>query len=114
MLLVEDDAISARAMAGILRQQSLEVTIVGTVQDAIDALRKREFQFLVLDLMLPDGSGAEVLGEVRERNLDTWVCVVTAATDPSLIDGVKNMQPQSLLRKPIDMGELLGGMNLTQ
>ena len=101
-------------MAGILRTQPLEVTVVGSVQAALDALRDHTYQFLVLDLMLPDGDGTTVLQHVRERKLDTWVCVVTAATDPLLLDSVKQMHPQHLLRKPIDMAELLGGLNLTQ
>jgi DNA-binding response OmpR family regulator len=114
VLLVEDDPASAKAMDGILRAYAMDVVIASTVQEALEALRKHSFQFLVLDLMLPDGDGTIVLREVRERKLDTWVCVVTAATDPVLLESVQRMQPQRVLRKPIDMGQLLGGLNLAQ
>jgi DNA-binding response OmpR family regulator len=114
VLLVEDDLISAKAMAGILRTQGLEIVTVRKVKDALDALRARSFQYLVLDLMLPDGEGTAVLREVRDRNLDLHVCIVTAANDTALLDRVNALRPECLLRKPIDMAELLGGLNLTQ
>ena len=101
-------------MGGILRAYGMDVVTSSSVQAALDALRKDAFQFLILDLMLPDGDGSIVLHDVRERNLDTWVCVVTAANDPVLLEQVNRLQPQRVLRKPIDLSQLLGGLNLSQ
>ena len=114
VLLVEDDPSSAKAMQGILRSYGMDVLICATVQSALQALRTQVFQFLVLDLMLPDGDGSIVLNEVRQRKLGTWVCVVTAANDPVLLERVNRLQPQRVLRKPIDIGELLSGLNIPQ
>jgi DNA-binding response OmpR family regulator len=106
--------ISAKAMSGILRTQGLEIVTVHKVKEALDALRTRSFQFLVLDLMLPDGEGTAVLRDVRDRAIDLHVCIVTAANDAALMERVLALRPECVLRKPIDMAQLLGGLNLTQ
>ena len=101
-------------MDAILTKHGMSVSTVPGVQSALDALRKNAYQCLVLDLMLPDGDGGEVLRDIRDRKLDMWVCVVTAASDPLMLDTVARLRPQRILKKPIDMGQLLGGLNLTQ
>ena len=114
VLLVEDDPASAKAMAGILRNYGMNITCAGSVRAALDALGKQSFDYLLLDLMLPDGDGSVVLRAVRDQKLDIWVCVVTAANDPMLLQKVTELKPQKILRKPIDIGQLLGGMDLAQ
>ena len=113
-LLVEDDVVSAKAMAGILRAQGLEIVIAHDVQHALQALRTLSFQFLVLDLMLPDGEGTAVLREVRERRLELHTCIVTAANDAALLERLNGLKPECVLRKPIDMDAFLGGLNLSR
>jgi DNA-binding response OmpR family regulator len=108
-LLVEDDLVSGKAMASILRRSGFEVTVVTTVAEALKRLTSVP-QFVVLDLMLPDGDGAVVLQKIRELQLSTRVMVTTAVSDPSRLRAVRDMRPDLLLQKPIDMGRLLAGM----
>jgi len=106
-------------MCGILKRYGLEVLAVGTVATALAALRDgaalhRVFDYVILDLMLPDGDGTDVLHHLRDGNASAWVCVITAASDPTLLARVRSLNPGCILRKPIDVGQLLGGMKLTQ
>ena len=113
VLLVEDDPASASAMVGILKRYGLSVLATGSVQGALAALHQ-EYDYVILDLMLPDGDGAEVLRQLRDAKSTAWVCVITAASDPAKLASVRKLNPGCVLRKPIDVGQLLGGMKLTQ
>jgi DNA-binding response OmpR family regulator len=99
-------------MAGILRSCGVEVLVASSVASALVSLRRAPIDSVVLDLMLPDGDGSEVLRQIRQQKLQTRVCVVTAASDTHLLDRVKQLNPDSLLHKPIDMDQLLDGLDL--
>jgi DNA-binding response OmpR family regulator len=56
--------------------------------------------------MLPDGSGAEVLREIRDRMLSVPVAVVSGAGE-HMLEEVAELYPEVILRKPIDIADLL-------
>jgi DNA-binding response OmpR family regulator len=107
VLVVEDDDSSARALALLLRRFGWTVDVVATVADANAYLDAQRPTAVILDLMLPDGEGATVLARVREAKMDVRVTVTTASSDPDRLNRVRALRPDSLLRKPIDLTELL-------
>jgi CheY-like chemotaxis protein len=66
ILLVEDNADSAEALSLALRLQGYDVRLAGSVAEAREAARE-PFDVLVSDLALPDGSGLDLVGELRGR-----------------------------------------------
>jgi CheY-like chemotaxis protein len=56
--------------------------------------------------MLPDTNGIEVLRAIRRRELPVRVAVVTALQDPHVIRQVRELRPDVVLRKPIELSEL--------
>ena len=63
--------------------------------------------WVLLDLMLPDGCGSEVLKKVNADRLATRVCVVTGCA-PSKLEEVLRLSPAHVLIKPVDVSQLLG------
>jgi CheY-like chemotaxis protein len=74
LLLVEDHADSAEALAALLDLAGCDVTVAGSVQEALAAATAAH-RLLISDLALPDGSDRELLGKLREqgRELDAIV-----------------------------------------
>jgi CheY-like chemotaxis protein len=68
VLLVEDHIDTARVLARLMRGTGHEVTTAHTVADAISALRAAPFDVLVSDIGLPDGTGMDLIREVRARH----------------------------------------------
>ena len=66
ILLVEDDADLARGLSFNLRHEGYEVLLAGTVKDGKRMAARDGADLVVLDLMLPDGDGLEVLRSIRE------------------------------------------------
>src|SRR5690606_21894392 len=82
------------------------VDTVATVADASEALATDRFDAVVLDRMLPDGSGLDVLVQLRARGDRTPVLLLTAKDETAdRIDGL-DAGADDYLGKPFDLDEV--------
>jgi DNA-binding response OmpR family regulator len=91
----------------LLRRFGWTVDVVSTVGEANAYLDGHLPSTVILDLMLPDGEGSAVLERIRAARLDVRVTVTTASSDPDRLRRVRDLKPEALLKKPIDLAELL-------
>ena len=105
-LLVEDDPDTCEALTRILRRRGYEVDCAKSVNEAFDKLNNRP-ECMVLDLMLPDGNGIDLLRQVRERKLPIRVAVETGAGDTDLLSDAILLKPDAFFTKPVDATELV-------
>lgn len=82
VLVIEDNPELGAAVARGLRGNGLTVDLFGTAEEAEEAWQLAEYSAVVLDLMLPDGSGLDVLRSARRAGQSTPVLILTA------LDGV--------------------------
>ena len=106
LLLVEDDWRTHSALRKILGKLGWEVHSAMTVSGGL-ALLGLKPDAIVLDLMLPDGDGAAVLRKVRSERLPIKVAVTTGVDDGERLDEIRRLAPDALLRKPMDLKDLL-------
>ena len=78
ILIVEDDATLADGLLVGLRLSGFTPELVETCADALEALAQGGFAAVVLDIMLPDGSGLDLLAELRKRDDKTPVLLLSA------------------------------------
>ncbi|HKG09032.1 MAG TPA: response regulator transcription factor, partial [Gaiellaceae bacterium] len=76
ILLVEDETSIVEPLAEALRSEGFETLVAGTVADALE-LASREPDLVLLDVMLPDGSGFDVCRELR-RGSQVPIIMLTA------------------------------------
>lgn len=78
VLLVEDD----RSLAGIivsgLREQRITVVVAGSVNEGRERVGLGDYDVIVLDVMLPDGSGFDLCAWIRARGVTTPILMLTA------------------------------------
>ncbi|MGH8591030.1 MAG: sigma-54-dependent transcriptional regulator, partial [Gammaproteobacteria bacterium] len=108
VLLVEDEAVFARAVEKRLAKAGLTCQVAGTLADARRLLMGPEPDAILLDMRLPDGSGLDLLSEVRERR-GSAVPVLVLTAYGEVEDAVQAMKQRAsdYLKKPIDLEELL-------
>jgi two-component system response regulator PilR (NtrC family) len=78
ILVVDDEEVVRDVLQRLLSRQGYEVTAVASAGEGLRCLEGGDFDVLLLDLMLPDRPGMEVLREVRERDPDLAVIMITA------------------------------------
>jgi DNA-binding response OmpR family regulator len=106
VLVVEDDLDSYQTLSKILKHVGYDTRSASTLADARAKIAD-EPRFVVLDLMLPDGNGKELLKQIRENRLPVKVAVLTGAADRELLDDVRRLAPDALFGKPLDVPMLL-------
>ncbi len=106
-LLVEDDLPFATALLSLLKLRGYTMDTSQTLADAIDKQRFASWDFVLLDLHLPDGDGLEFLKLLRSQKIQTPVIVLTAKDQIS--DRVRGLDAgaDDYLVKPFDSDELL-------
>jgi DNA-binding response OmpR family regulator len=106
LLLIEDDWRTHSALRKILTRLGWEVQSAMTVSGGL-ALLDHKPDAVVLDLMLPDGDGLDVLRKARSERLRAKFAVTTGVDDPRRLEEVRGLRPDALLRKPLELNELL-------
>jgi DNA-binding NtrC family response regulator len=106
-LLIVDDEESFRKLIGReLERVGYGVTTAGGLEEARQALSQRTFHVVVLDVRMPDGSGLEMLKEIKEASPSTEVIMLTAyGTVQEAIRAMKE-GAHDFLTKPCKLGEL--------
>ncbi|WP_454618292.1 response regulator [Bradyrhizobium cenepequi] len=106
ILVVEDDPILSNGLRTGLALSGATVDAVETCEDADAAIAAARYSAIVLDVMLPDGSGLDLLRNLRNRGEATPVLLLTARD--SVGDKVCGLDSgaDDYLAKPFDLDEL--------
>ncbi len=78
VLVVDDEEVIRDVLATLLERQGWQVTTASNGTRALSAFEAEPHDVVLLDLMLPDRSGLDVLRELRRRDPDAVVVIVTA------------------------------------
>jgi DNA-binding response OmpR family regulator len=106
VLVVEDDAVLQNGLTVGLGIHGVTAEGVGTCADALAAIETTSFDAVVLDIMLPDGSGFDVLRTLRERKNAVPVLLLTALD--TVADRIRGLDDgaDDYLGKPFDLDEV--------
>ena len=78
ILIVDDEEVLQDVLTSLLRQAGYETLSARTAKEARSILANEEIDLVLLDLMLPDGSGLDLLKDIREKDPEQVVIVITA------------------------------------
>lgn len=106
LLLVEDTEDVASAIMSAFARNGHAVDHAETVEAAEDALAVQEYDALVLDINLPDGSGVDLLKRLRSQGMSTPTLMLTARLDVEDRITALDIGADDYLMKPFDLREL--------
>lgn len=108
ILLVEDENVFAKAVKKHLQRAGYKVDLAGDLETARELYKENSPELILLDMRLPDGSGLDLLSEIKSSNSNNTAVLVMSAYG-ELEDAVSAMKlgASDYLKKPIDLDELL-------
>lgn len=106
LLIVEDQAELASNINIYLKKEGFIVELASNYRDAISKLSGYSYDLLLLDLMLPDGNGLDILSYLRKQNPETGVLIISAKN--AVEDKIKGLDlgADDYLAKPFHLSEL--------
>jgi len=109
VLLVEDDAALVKLFSHTLTQKGWEVAVAGTAEQAEAITRTQDVSVIVLDLVLPDADGRNLLLRFKEdrRSAAIPVLVASAHDDPHVQAECLALGASDFLKKPVKPKKLL-------
>jgi two-component system, NarL family, nitrate/nitrite response regulator NarL len=84
-LIIDDHKLFAEAVRPLLESLDLSVTMAQTGQDALEAVRTRAFDVILVDIGLPDGSGLAVGSRILQERPAAKLLAVTGFDDPQAV-----------------------------
>ncbi len=110
VLLVEDDLTAARGMSLMLKSGGAVVDQVDTGEEAMELVRHYDYDIMVLDLMLPDMEGYEVVRRMRAARIETPVLILSGLSRPQAKVKGFGLGADDFITKPFDKAELIARM----
>jgi two-component system response regulator PhoP len=108
VLIIEDEPRLAENIGRSLRESAgYAVDIANDGQEGLFMAESNEYDAILLDLMLPELDGMQLLRRIRKAGQRTPVLVVTARDDKESVVSLLNTGADDYLTKPFDLGELL-------
>lgn len=112
ILIIEDEYNLADAIASMLKSKKYSVEIRTNGSDGLDEALTDVYDLIILDVMLPEMNGFEVLKELKEEGIKSKVLMLTAKnTIDDKMQGFNN-GADDYLTKPFHMEELLARVNV--
>lgn len=107
ILIIEDEESIARVLQLELQFEGYEAEMAHTGTEGLLRYREQEWDLILLDVMLPEMSGIDVLKRIRTTELQTPVIMLTAKSDVE--DKVKGLDlgANDYITKPFEIEELL-------
>ena len=107
LLLIEDEKELALSIQKYLTDKDFVCEWVNNAKAAIDKISIYDYDCILLDLMLPDGNGFEILKELKDQNKTEGIIIISAKETLEIrIEGF-NLGADDYLTKPFHLSELL-------
>ena len=107
VLIVEDDSATARTVDAILRAEGFVCDTTDLGEDGLEIGKLYDYDLIVLDILLPDIDGYEVLRRLRSAKVETPTLILSGLAEPdSKIKGF-GIGADDYLTKPFDRRELV-------
>jgi len=104
VLVVDDDPDIRESIEELLRSDGLDAAVAANGEEALRVLDQRRIDVILLDLMMPVMDGRQMVEEMRRRNLQVPVVLLSAGRD---LRRVSQELGLPAVEKPFDLDELL-------
>ena len=111
ILMVEDDSTIAFAVKYAVEQEGFNLDIAENLENARKIVNSKEYDLILLDVMLPDGNGYEFLKQLREHDEDTPVIFLTACDEEVNIVMGLDIGGDDYITKPFRVREFISRIN---
>jgi two-component system alkaline phosphatase synthesis response regulator PhoP len=109
ILIVEDDEPTQNLLRAVLRRCGYESEVAANGRQAIGLLREKRYAAVILDMMMPEVSGYEVIAFLGTAP-DSVPVIICSAAGPRALAGFDSAVVKAIVRKPFDIDQLVAAV----
>ncbi len=106
LLVVDDNEMNLTVMKGLLKTTEMRIDTVTSGKDCLEAMKKIDYNLVLLDHMMPEMDGIETLRRIRESESKVPVFALTANYSSTAEDFYKSKGFDGYIAKPVEYNEL--------
>lgn len=111
VLVVDDDTSITTIIESYLYVKNIDIVAVNSVFDAIELLKKQEFDLILSDVYMPNINGFEFLLWLKKNNIQSHIVIMTAQANEKAKEIYHNYGILKYLSKPLELQKLLELIN---
>lgn len=111
IIIVEDNFEIANSYRVELKKHNIIADIALTKEEGYKKIVANEYDLALLDINLPDGSGTDLLNEIRRAEIAIGIIMITARMEEELISDSLDQGADDYLQKPVRFNELVSRVN---
>src|SRR3989338_6601712 len=106
VLVIDDETNMLKTYKAILKK-SYEITTINNGPEALEMLKRENFSLVLLDVMMPDMNGIEVLKKIKELDKNIEVVMITGVKDIKMAVQAIKLGAYDYITKPFEIEDLL-------
>jgi DNA-binding NtrC family response regulator len=107
ILVVDDDAIVVKSCKRILEAEGFEVLTVPSADEALETVKKYDFDLLLIDVKMPKRDGMYLMREVKKDLPEIPIIVMSGYPTPETVADVLELGATQFIPKPFRPDELI-------
>jgi putative two-component system response regulator len=112
ILIVDDEGTVRRSLNKCLTRSGFACDEAGNAAEALDNLKDRPADMVILDILMPGTSGSELLPQIKKAFPDTAVVMATAVVEPDTIINCMKNGAHDYITKPFDVNQLVSDIEM--
>jgi DNA-binding NtrC family response regulator len=107
ILIVDDDRVVLASCRRILESEGYAVSLTSSVKEALQMMEEKNFDLLLVDVIMPEYDGLYLVGNVRENLPHLPILVMSGYPTPETISSGMRMGATHFIAKPFTPDELI-------
>ena len=107
ILLCDDEERIRKSLGGLLRDNGYEVIVAESSSQCLEKAATQDFDLVILDIIMPDMDGIEVLDRIKKMGKDTEAIMITGYADKEKAIAAFRLSAYDFLGKPFESKEIL-------
>jgi putative two-component system response regulator len=112
ILIVDDEKTVRRSLNRCLTLRGFVCTEAGNAAEALESMKNKAADLVILDIMMPGTSGKELLPYIKQSFPNTAVVMATAVVEPDTIVACMKNGAHDYITKPFDVDQLVTNINM--
>ncbi len=107
LLICDDEEMIRESLGGLLQDHGYEATTASCGSEGLKIMADQDFDLVILDIIMPDMDGIEVLARIKEKHKETEVIMITGYADKDRAVATFRLHAYDFIEKPFESKAIL-------